>query len=148
MAVTNYNMRKAVEETIKVAEKAIFEATRAHARIDALPTPEPPVAPQKGDRGPAGTPGRDGTNGRDGRDAVGIPGPQGRPGRDCQCKLELAEQTIIRLEQKLAESNDAIAAVRQEFADLKLVVNAIYDQNRHAKDYIEYLKAKVAARKK
>ena len=48
----------------------------------------------------------------------------------------------------LAETRAELETVRREFAELKLVVNAIYDQNRQTKDYIEYLRAKTAARRK
>jgi hypothetical protein len=143
MAVTNYNMRKAVEETIKVAEKAIFEVTRAHARIDSLPTPEPPAAPQKGERGAAGRDGRDGA-------ASTVPGPSGPPGPAGRGdRGERGERGPAGPDtaEALAAANAAVAALRKEVADMQLTVNAIYDQNRQAKDYIEYLKTKAAARK-
>ena len=35
-----------------------------------------------------------------------------------------------------------LATVRAEFADLKLVVNAIHEQNRQGDAYIAYLRAK------
>jgi hypothetical protein len=42
----------------------------------------------------------------------------------------------------LAESNDTLAALRREFADLKLVVDAIHAQNKQADEYIAYLRDK------
>jgi len=81
-------------------------------------------------------------------DYPGAVGPQGRPGKDCECKTAIAEQLIVRLEQKLAESNEQLAAVRREFADLKLVVNAIHEQNRQGDQYINFLRQKAAARSK
>jgi len=134
---------KQIEETIKVAEKALFEAWRAHSRIDKLPTPEPPAAPVKGERGPAGTPGRDGNNGRDGVGLPGATGPQGRPGKDCQCRTELAEQKLASVEQKLA---DARGEFEKQIAELKFVVNALLDQNKKGAEYIAWLRERAAAR--
>jgi hypothetical protein len=96
----------------------------------------------KGERGERGADGKDGSPGKDGVGHVGAVGPQGRSGKDCECKTAIAEQLIVRLEQKLAESNDTLATVRREFADLALIVKAIHGQNKQADEYVAYLRAK------
>jgi hypothetical protein len=117
-----------------------------------------PVAPPRhgkdgafviGPRGIEGKDGHDGRDGRDGKDGIGYAGPQGppgRPGKDCECKTAIAEQHIVRLTQKLAESSDTLAAVRAEFADLKMQIAAVRSMMTKSKEYIEFLTAKNAAK--
>lgn len=141
MAVTAYNMRKQIEETIKISEKAAFEARRAHERIDALPKPEPIPAPLKGERGTTGPAGRDGRDGAPGRDAVGIQGPQGRPGKDCVCATE---QRIVDAVRKLDAATADLAAVKAQIADIKFIVNALFDANKKGQKYISWLRKTAA----
>ncbi len=97
----------------------------------------------KGERGTAGAAGRDGADST-------IPGPAGRDGlhgrngKDCQCKLELAEQYIARLEKNLSESRDAIAAVRAEVADIAFQCKALRDASVKGQMYIQFLRSRVA----
>lgn len=143
VAPNKFTLHGRVAEVEVVASNALTSAKEAHDRIDrAAVKGEKGDAGPKGERGATGDVGRDGINGTSGRDAVGIQGPPGQRGKDCECKLELAQQHIARLESNLADSRDALAAVRKEFADLKLVVAAIYDQNKQAAGYVEYLRAK------
>lgn len=116
---------------------------------------------------PAHTPpraGRDGVDGRDGakgeRGACGeastVPGPKGdkgdtvkgdkgdRGGRGEKGDTVVGPDSFA----VLAEARAELGTVRREFADLKLIVDAVYQQNSQAKDYIEWLRAKVAARRK
>jgi hypothetical protein len=95
---------------------------------------------EPGRTGPAGRDGKDGLNsvvpgpiGPVGPAGAGQPGPQGPAGAD--------SATV------LADARAEIATLRAEFANLKLVVNAIHDQNRQADSYIEFLRARSAARK-
>ena len=143
MAVTHYNMRKQVEEFIKVAEKASFDAKRAHDRIDALPAVEPPAAPQKGERGPQGLPGKDAAPARDGRDAVGIQGPAGRAGRDCTCTSAAAIADAVR---KLDAATTELHLHRAETAKLQADTTALIEMHKNAGQYMEFLHARAAAR--
>ena len=143
MAVTHYNMRKQVEEFIKVAEKASFDAKRAHDRIDALPAVEPPAAPQKGERGPQGLPGKDAAPARDGRDAVGIQGPAGRAGRDCTCTSAAAIADAVR---KLDAATTELTKHRAEVAKLQADTTALIEMHKNAGQYMEFLHARAAAR--
>ncbi len=151
MSVTKYNMHGKVEEFIKVAEKALFEAKRCHERLDK----QPPKG-ERGEKGDKGERGERGADGKDGKDST-VPGPagrdglHGRPAKDCECKTAIAEQHIVRLTQKLAESSDTLSAVRAEFADLKMQIAAVRSMMTKSKEYIEFLTAnaaKLAARKK
>jgi len=139
--VTKHNMTGRVTEI----ERARSQFSNAHnALADAvanLPKPEPPAPPQKGERGSKGDAGRDG---RDGKDGVGLPGRNGTNGRDGKDGAPGAagpDSAAV-----LAETRAELETVRREFADLKLVVNAIYEQNKQGAGYIEYLRAKTAAR--
>jgi hypothetical protein len=142
MAVTKYNALKQIEETIKVAEKAEFEARRAHARIDALPTPEPPAAPQKGERGATGPAGRDGA-------ASQVPGPAGATGPAGQ---SIKGDTGLRgpagpdTAEAIADVRAELAAVKVENADLKFQFLTIREMLEKGSNYVEYLKTRVAAR--
>ncbi len=149
MSVINYNMRKAVEETIKVAEKAEFEARRAHARIDALPKPEPPAAPQKGERGATGATGRDGRNGVDGRNAVGIQGPpgigrDGAPGRDAPQRVEFDNLRIF----VKRESRELRVIVATQNQNIELLRQVIVGTNEKTESYLAFLAARLAQRLK
>jgi hypothetical protein len=101
----------------------------------------PPGPSIRGDRGesivgPAGKDGRDGSPstipGPPGeRGSIGLRGdigPQGYPGQDTAAVL--------------ADARALLALVRAEFADLKLVVTAIHDQNRQVDAYLAFLRAK------
>jgi hypothetical protein len=47
----------------------------------------------------------------------------------------------------LADARAEIAAIHAEFSDLKLQIQAVHDQNKQADAYLEFLRARVAARK-
>lgn len=119
MAVTKYNALKQIEETIKVAEKALFEAQRSHQRLNALPSPAVPETPAKGERGDAGKPGRAGVDGNPGRDAVGVPGApgaRGEAGRDGQDAPQREELDAVKREMVQLRS-DLINSVISELRD-------------------------------
>jgi len=140
--VNKFIMHRRVEDVEKLAANCDTAIRELTARFDR----QPPRG-EKRETGPAGLSitGPAGRDGKDAKDGVGYPGavgPQGRPGKDCECKTAIAEQLIVRLEQKLAESSDLLTAVRKEFADLKLVIEAIYGQQRQVDEYLAFLKSK------
>lgn len=116
-----------------------------------------PPAKCVGPDGPAGAPcicrngkdgrdGVDGKNGRDGVDAVGAVGPQGRAGADGVPGKDAPQR--VELDNLLIESRREIKKLRAEFAALKSDFQGILDMNKAASAYIEYLRAKQAARQK
>lgn len=142
MSVTKYNMHGKVEEFIKVAEKALFEAKRCHERLDK----QPPKG-EKGDSvlGPRGYPGKDGTNGRDGKDGIGCEGRHGINGRDGKDGSPGPDTAVV-----LAEARSEIAAMctrfealQQDFETLSL---AFTSSNKKTSEYLQWLKSRVAAR--
>lgn len=144
MATTKYNMAGRVDDFIKVAEKALFEAGRAHERLDKLPTPEPPAAPQKGERGPVGR------DGHDGKDST-VPGPSGPPGPAGQSiKGDRGERGPAGPDttEAIADVRAELAVVRAENADLKFQFQTIREMLEKGTNYLEYLRARVAARSK
>jgi hypothetical protein len=143
MATTKYNLAGKIDDFIKVAEKAIFEATRANARIDKLPTPEPIPAPQKGERGPAGP------AGRDGKDST-VPGPPGANGpQGASVKGDRGERGTIGPDtaEAIAGALAAVDDLRREVAEVKLENQALRDMNTKARDYVDFLRARVEARR-
>jgi hypothetical protein len=110
--------------------------------------------------------GRDGLDGRNGLDGAqgkigptgvglpgvagtGIPGPpglnikgdKGEPG--AASTVPGPDSAVV-----LAEARVQIAAIRAEFADLKLQIQAVHEQNRQADAYLEFLRARRVARQK
>lgn len=141
--VNKYVMHRRVEDVEKLAANCDTAIRELTARFDR----QPPRG-EKGETGPAGLSitgpaGRDGKDGRDGVGYAGRDGMHGTNGKDGKDGAPGPDSAAV-----LAETRAELEAVRREFADLKLVVNAIYDQNRQAKDYIEFLRARVAARSK
>jgi len=105
---------------------------------------------EKGDPGPAGNdsivPGPQGTAGRDGRDGAqgppgvgkqGDPGPQGKRGDDGKPGRD----------GKDGDAGKAVAELKNEIQSLKATVNALLDMNKRAGEYIEWLRARAAARR-
>jgi hypothetical protein len=131
-----------VERCVSNLDNSLRELT---TRFDKLPKPAACVPPAKGERGPQGLAGADGKNGRDGRDAVGIQGPQGRPGKDCQCRTELASQTLARVEKNLSDTREQFAALRQDFETLRL---AFTTSSKRSAEYLDFLRARIAERMK
>jgi hypothetical protein len=138
MAVTSYNMRKLVEEAIKISEKALFEATRAHQRLDAIPPPQVPETPQKGERGPQGIPGRDAAPAKDGRDGIGIVGPMGPRGENGRDGRDAPDLSTLR-----AEWRQDLAAIRIENAELKLMLTAMLESNSKSGQYLAFLRERM-----
>jgi len=108
------------------------------------PGPAGPSGPQgvKGDScvGPAGRDGRDGKDSTIPGPVSTVPGPAGPKGvgeRGPAGADSAAVLQAVRAE---------LATTHKEFEDLKLVVNAIYEQNKQASGYIEYLRSLAAAR--
>ena len=120
--------------------------------------------------------GKDGRPGRDGADSI-VPGPKGdrgdagRDGKDADTSVitnalqeirnirdqikketELNNQqricAITALENKHKELVADFKALRNEIAEVHLVLKALLDQNKTGADYVAYLQAKVAARVK
>lgn len=112
---------------------------------------------------PATVPARDG---KDGKDGIGTQGERGPAGRDgvCVCKKG-CDSTVPGPRGEvgpaggvgqtgpqgpagpdtatvLADARAELAAVRAEFADLKLVVTAIHGQNKQCSEYIDFLRKK------
>jgi hypothetical protein len=90
--------------------------------------------------GPAG---RDGTNGKD---SV-VPGPAGPVGlRGVGERGEASTVPGPDSATVLAAAREEISSIHAEFADLKLVVTAIHEQNRPGDEYIQFLRTRQAAR--
>jgi hypothetical protein len=148
MATTKHNMAGKVDEFIKVAEKALFEAKRAHDRLDK----EPP----RGEKGEYGARGITGENGKDGRDGVdgkqglsitGPPGPagtRGERGADGKDSPQREEFTAL-----LEEVRRELRLIRQEFeqlrADQDLLSRAFTSSSQKSSDYLKFLQSKVDA---
>jgi hypothetical protein len=110
-----------------------------------------------GPEGPAGRDcvcrnGKDGKDGRDGKDgapginAPGIVGPQGvpgTPGRDGKDAPQRSE-----LDNLLIEQARETKALRQEMAALESKVKSLVAMNDKAGEYLEWLRARAAARMK
>jgi hypothetical protein len=97
---------------------------------------------EKGDSivGPAGRDGRDGKDSTVPGPVSRVPGPAGPKG--VGERGPAGPDSAAVLESALAQ----ISKIRDEFADLKLVVNAIHEQNKQADEYIAFLRAKAAAK--
>jgi hypothetical protein len=152
VAPNKYNLHSRVQEVEVVAANALTAAKEAHELIKR----QPPQG-ERGATGHAGISikgdaGRDGVNGKDGIGYAGATGPQGQPGKDLSAEVAQTERAVARLEQNLAGLTAQLATLKQQSADMQLVVNAIYDQNVQGQQYIAYLRAKreaaIAARSK
>jgi len=139
-----YKTQTRLSEVERLAADARQQAKLAHERLDRLPAPtSTPVAGPKGERGPRG-------------EASTVPGPKGDKGDSivgpAGIRGEKGEKgdTVVGPDTAavLADARAALESLRAEFADLKLVVNAIYEQNKQAAGYIEYLRAKRTAKVK
>jgi hypothetical protein len=151
--VNKYVMHRRVENVEKLSANNDTAIRALTARFDRQPPQgERGGTGERGEAGRAGDAGRDGLNGAPGRDAVGIQGPQGQPGKDLSAEVAQTERAVARLEQNLAGLSAQLATLKQQSADMQLVVNAIYDQNVQGQQYIAYLRAKreaaIAARSK
>jgi len=101
-----------------------------------------PVGPAgpRGERGEAGPAGRDGLTGPAGtKGSVGPAGPRGEIGPQGHPGISAVEV--------LAEARAEIAATRAELSSLRLTVQGLLDMNTKASEYIEWLRARAAARK-
>jgi hypothetical protein len=88
---------------------------------------------EKGDKGdPSTVPGPKGDKGDRGESVVGPHGLKGDRGERGPAGADA--------------DNSAIAAMRKEVAEVKLMLQGMLDMNTKAGEYIEFLKAKVAAR--
>lgn len=147
--VNKYVMHSRVEEVEVVAANALTLAKEALAQLKL----QPPQGP-KGETGEKGDRGKDAVcickNGRDGKDSTvpGPVGPQGRPGRDCVCKTEIAEQRLSQVESFSAQSHAELGLLRQTVLELSATVQGLLDANERGAEYIEFLQAKTAARRK
>jgi hypothetical protein len=107
-----------------------------------------------GPEGPAGAPcicrnGKDGKDGRDGKDGVGRDGQTivGPPGRTGPAGADGAPSPHrVELENLKIEHDREVKKLRQEFAALQRDFRAILDMNKKAGEYVEFLRAKAAAR--
>ena len=100
----------------------------------------------KGERGPRGDKGDTGEPSK-------IPGPAGPPGpageKGSTVRGPQGRDTAAALAQWLhtvSAVNARCDAVEKSNADLRATVNALLDQNKRGAEYIEYLRAKTAAR--
>jgi hypothetical protein len=141
VAPNKYNLHSRVQEVEVVAANALTAAKEAHELIK-----RQPLQGERGATGPAGISikgdaGRDGVNGKDGRDAVGVNGHHGTNGRDGKDGAPGPDSAAV-----LAETRAELANVLRQFADLKLQVEGVRSMMTQGADYIQYLRAKSAAR--
>jgi hypothetical protein len=141
VAPNKYNLHSRVQEVEVAVSNALTEAKRAHERLD-----HQPPRGEKGATGPAGPSirgdaGRDGVNGKDGRDAVGVNGHHGTNGRDGKDGAAGPDSAAV-----LAATRAELANVLKQFGDLKLQVEGVRSMMTQGADYIQYLRAKSAAR--
>jgi hypothetical protein len=141
-APNKFTLAGRVTEVEVVAGNALTAARQALEQLKL----QPPRG-EKGETGPqglsiTGPAGRDGVDGRPGRDAVGVNGSNGRDGKDGAVGATGPDSAAV-----LVDARREIAELKAAVAAQQLIVNAIYDQNRQAKDYIEFLKQKVEKRK-
>jgi hypothetical protein len=139
-----YRTQARIDAVETVASNALTEAKRAHARLD--------VAPPRGEKGErglkgdsiVGPAGRDGTNGRDG---VGYPGVNGTNGRDGRDGAPGPDSAAV-----LAQARSEINTLRTSFTSLKhdfeTLSLAFTTSSKKNAEYIEFLKARIAARSK
>jgi hypothetical protein len=110
--------------------------------------------------GPQGAPGKDGhcrcTNGKDGApgapgrngtDGVGSVGPQGRQGVDGKDSIASPER-VANLETTVSQLRAENEARSAEIAVLKAALQAIEDRDKQTGEYMQWLRAKAAAREK
>ena len=145
VAPNKYNLHGRVEEVEVVAANALTEAKRAHERLD-----HQPPRGERGLTGVKGDRGKHGENGRDGKDST-VPGPSGAsvvgPKGNTGDRGDRGPAGPVSAE-VLAATRAELANVMKQFEDLKLVVDAIHSQNRQCDEYINFLRQKVAARRK
>jgi len=123
--------RKALETSKEALQLAISKQTAGRDGAQGLPGKS--IQGAQGERGPAGA---DSTvPGPAGRSIVGPPGTNGRDGRDASDVSEI-----------LAESKRDMAKVHQEYREIKLMLQGLFDINKKAGDYIEWLKQRNEAR--
>jgi hypothetical protein len=95
-----------------------------------------------GKDGKDGRDGKDGQPGRDGATIVGPPGLTGAAGADGRPAPERAEVDALKIEHERE-----IKKLRQEFAALKADFDGIISMNKKSAEYLEFLRAKAAARR-
>jgi hypothetical protein len=105
----------------------------------------------KGDKGDPGRdsiiPGPQGVQGVPGKDST-VPGPKGDKGDACQCRTELTEsRTATRVEDATAVLRSELESARADVRELRSTVQALIDANSKGKQYVEWLRSRVAARK-
>jgi hypothetical protein len=139
-----YKTQNRLTEVERIAAEALNQSKIAHQRLDRLPAPTTtPVPGPKGERGQRG-------------EASTVPGPQGPKGDavvgPAGIRGEKGERgdTVVGPDTAavLADTRAALETLRQQVADIALQCKALRDMNVKAGEYIEYLKAKVAARLK
>jgi hypothetical protein len=144
MANTKYQVNGRLDDLEKAVGRLEFDLKQIVLK------PGPAGESVQGPKGERGLAGKDAVckcvNGRDGRDAVGIQGPAGRPGKDCVCRTEIAEARLAAVEQKiesLLHKNDELV-----FANgcLTTLVTGMLDMNMKGGLYIDFLRARSAAR--
>jgi|ERR1017187_6564649 hypothetical protein len=139
--VNKFLMHRRVADVEKLAANCDTAIRELTTRFDRLPPKGDPGA-----TGPKGDPGRDGigTPGRDGINAVGHPGatglqgPKGNPGQD--------GRNAPSIDELLAASRADMAALRAEYAEIKLMLQGFCDINKKAGDYITWLRQRAEAR--
>jgi hypothetical protein len=104
--------------------------------------------------GKDGSPGAKGERGERGSAGESIVGPQGPKGdsvigpQGASIKGDRGERGPCGPDtaEAIAESEAAVAALRSEVARLSATVQALIDVNKHAGDYVEFLRTRVAQR--
>jgi len=137
-----YKTQTRLTEVERIAAEALNQSKIAHQRLDRLPAPTTtPVPGPKGERGPKGeastVPGPQGPKGDTIVGPAGIRGEKGEKG-DAAVGPDTAAV--------LADARAQLDSLRQEVEVLKLVVEAIHGQNKQCDEYINFLRAKTAAK--
>ncbi len=139
---SKYTIHGRMETVEKVAGAALQAAKEALRVAESKQTAGRDGAPgARGESivGPQGIPGKAGKDstvpGPAGQSITGAPGKNGRDGRDAPDVSEI-----------LAESKRDMAKVRQEYREIKLMLQGLFDINKKAGDYIEWLKQRNEAR--
>jgi hypothetical protein len=97
----------------------------------------------KGETGPAGQAAQ--CQCKTGLDSV-VPGPRGFTGPSIKGDTGDRGPAGPDTRAAIAAANSAVSALRTEFDELKLKIEVIWSQNKQTSDYLEFLRAKRAAR--
>jgi hypothetical protein len=137
-----YTVHRRLDVLESNVNEALQSAKSAHARLDVAPKVGP-----AGERGLKGDAGRDAVSipGRNGKDST-VPGPAGRDGATIVGPAGRDGRNAPSIDELLATSRADMAALRAEYAEIKLMLQGFCDINKKAGDYITWLKQRAEAR--